>query len=80
MNCYECYPKSEPAVALCQLCGKGLCRDHCVRQERQVVQHVPSGMAAQTRMLDRILPRLVCAECDAAVGTGDAAGTVAVRC
>ncbi len=74
MNCYECHPRVETAVAICHLCGKGLCREHAVWQERKVYGHVPSGMAAQVKALDRTLPRIVCAECDTAVGTGDANG------
>lgn len=79
MNCYDCHPKTETAVAICQLCGKGLCRRHAVRQERKVLKHIPSGMASQVRVGDRILPRFVCAECDAAVGTGDAGGQADIR-
>ncbi|MBU0608716.1 MAG: DUF2180 family protein [Armatimonadetes bacterium] len=74
MNCYECHPGVETAVAVCHLCGKGLCREHCVRQERKVHEHIPSGMTSQVRPRERTLPRMVCGECDAAVGTSDAAG------
>lgn len=79
MNCYECGPKVEAAVAACQLCGKGLCPDHCVRQERKVFEHVPSGMAFQVRVRGRTVPRMVCAECDATVGTADAEGSLDLR-
>ncbi len=78
MNCYECHAKPEPAVAVCRLCGKGLCREHTVRQERKVYRHVPSGMAAQVKVCARTLPRMVCAECAAAVGTEDADSTAAI--
>lgn len=78
MNCYDCQPHAEPAVAVCRLCGKGLCRQHCVRQELSVFERVPSGMAAQTRATGRTLPRLVCQECHAAVGTGDCGGRVLI--
>lgn len=79
MNCYDCHPKPTPAVATCHLCGKGVCREHCVRQERPVLEHVPSGMAAQIRRTGRLLPRMVCQECAAAVGTSDLAGSVLIR-
>ncbi|MHB8995565.1 MAG: DUF2180 family protein [Armatimonadota bacterium] len=79
MNCYDCHPRPTPAVAVCQLCGKGLCTEHCVRQERPVLEHVPSGMTAQIRRTGRSLPRMVCQECGAAVGTSDSAGCVAIR-
>lgn len=78
MNCYDCHPKAETAVAICRLCGKGLCRDHCLRQERKVFEHTASGMAAQVRVTGRVVPRMVCAECDAAVGTSDRDGRVEI--
>lgn len=71
MNCYDCGPEARPAVACCRLCGKGLCRAHCVRREREVLEHLPSGMAAQVRPTDRRIPRMLCAECAEAVGTAD---------
>jgi hypothetical protein len=79
MNCHDCHPRAETAMAVCQLCGKGLCREHCVRQEREVYEHIPSGMAAQVRATGRKAPRMVCRECDAAVGTRDTGGHVDVR-
>jgi hypothetical protein len=74
MNCYDCHPRIETAVAVCQLCGKGLCRTHCVRQERPVYQHVPFGLGIQVRATGRKVPRMVCGECEAAVGTADDRG------
>ena len=79
MNCHDCHPQAESAVAVCKLCGKGLCREHCVRQEREVFEHIPSGMAAQVRATGRTAPRMVCTECDAEVGTADADGRVDLR-
>jgi hypothetical protein len=79
MNCYDCLPASHPAVAVCCLCGKGVCIEHCVRQGRTVLEHVPSGMSAQIRRTGRSLPRMVCQECAEAVGTSDSAGSVAIR-
>jgi hypothetical protein len=79
VNCYDCDPEAEVAVAVCVLCGKGLCRRHTIRQDRAIYEHVHSGMAAQVRVRERRVPRMVCAECDAAVGTGDAGGSVDVR-
>ena len=79
MNCYDCDPKATPAVARCKLCGKGLCLEHCVRQERPVYERVPSGMTDQIRATGRRAPRMVCRECDQAVGVGDAAGAIERR-
>lgn len=79
MHCYDCLPEEVQAVAVCCLCGKGVCGKHCLRQERVVLQPVSSGMAAQVRRAARNLPRMVCTECAAAVGTADAAGEVVIR-
>jgi hypothetical protein len=78
MNCYDCDPEAVPAVAVCELCGKGLCREHCIRQDRPVYEHVPSGMAAQVRDTGLRAPRMVCGECAQAAGTGDRAGAIDV--
>lgn len=66
MNCYECHPRAEPAVAVCSRCGKGLCHEHTIKQELSVLVHVPSGMAHQTRNSGRSEPRMLCGECFAA--------------
>lgn len=63
MNCYDCQPKATPAVAVCVACGKGVCTDHCVRHEREVVERVATGMAAQERATGRKVPRMLCSEC-----------------
>ncbi|MEA3403501.1 MAG: DUF2180 family protein, partial [Armatimonadota bacterium] len=76
MQCYDCLPTSSVAVAVCVLCGKGLCREHMVRQERTVYEHVPSGMAAQVRATGRKIPRLVCKECAEGVGVSDVEGRI----
>jgi hypothetical protein len=71
MNCYDCQPSVRDAVAVCGLCGKGLCMDHHVRLERTVFEHVPSGMTAQIRQTGRAIPRMLCQECARGVGTAD---------
>ena len=76
MDCYDCASEPTPAVAICHLCGKGLCRQHCVPQTLPVFEHVPSGMAAQVRPTGKRLPRMLCMECADAVGTSDAGGRV----
>jgi hypothetical protein len=79
MTCYDCHPEATPAVAICRLCGKGICREHCIRQNRPVYEHVPSGMAAQVRDTGRRAPRLLCKECAQAVGAGDRGATIDVH-
>jgi hypothetical protein len=65
MNCYDCQPNSTTAVAVCVACGKGVCMEHCVRHDRQVVERVTTGMAAQDRPTGRKVPRMLCGECAA---------------
>jgi hypothetical protein len=55
MNCYDCTTrgKTEVAVAVCQRCGAGACRD-CVRSHsRSLDQHGTLGTAhpGETRTL-----------------------------
>ncbi|AJF07525.1 DUF2180 family protein [Geoalkalibacter subterraneus] len=58
MNCYPCARenKETPAVAVCSVCGKGLCLEHTVERELPLVQRV-SGW------VDQSLIHLLCAEC-----------------
>jgi hypothetical protein len=79
MNCYDCQASPAPAVAVCHLCGKGICREHCVRQQLRVIALTPGGMAHVERPTGRCLPRFVCRECAAATGTADVQGRVVIR-
>ena len=65
MNCYVCNKlgKQEPAVAICIVCGMGLCMDHVVREELPVYESVNAGMAASKHKLPATLPRILCPEC-----------------
>lgn len=68
MLCYDCHPNETPAVAVCVACGKGVCWEHCVRHDRQVIEKVASGMAAQERATGRKVPRMLCEECATGMG------------
>ncbi|MCP9956447.1 DUF2180 family protein [Streptomyces sudanensis] len=53
MNCYEC-ARPAPAVAVCHLCGAGLCRDHVrvrVEEVHRAAGPGPSRSAHGRRML-----------------------------
>lgn len=63
MNCYDCHPRQTPAVAMCMACGKGICMDHLVRHERDVVAKVSGGMTTVDRPTGRKVPRMLCGEC-----------------
>ena len=45
MNCFECAKttKAEPAVAVCQHCGVGLCFDHLIEATHQLVGGTHEG-------------------------------------
>lgn len=79
MNCYDCDTDDRPAVAICCLCGKGLCREHCVRLERRVLRRIAAGMASQTLPTGRWVPRMLCRECAEAVGGEAVGGAVEVE-
>jgi hypothetical protein len=71
MNCYECDHEERPAVAVCRICGKGVCRDHSVALSRCVYEHVSAGMATQLRLTGKRVGMMVCAECAAALGDSE---------
>jgi hypothetical protein len=78
MNCFDCHPAAASAVAVCVLCGKAVCHDHCVRQTLRVHERVPSGMAAQVVATGRQVPRMLCRECAVGLG-GRAVSRIEVR-
>ena len=69
MLCYDCHPEATPAVAVCVACGKGICMEHCVRHDRHVMESVAAGMASQQRDTGRKVPRMMCGECAAGMGS-----------
>ena len=77
MDCYDCQPRDRSAVAVCVMCGKAVCHDHCVERKLRVYERVPGGMAAQVIATGRSIPRMLCREC--AAGIGGAAGRIEVQ-
>jgi hypothetical protein len=78
MNCYDCHPQVEAAVAVCQLCGKGLCHDHVMRFDRRVQQVDPAALGRRTLPTGKTIPRLLCTECGEAVGVKDEQETIKI--
>ncbi|HBY97006.1 MAG: DUF2180 family protein [Ardenticatenaceae bacterium] len=63
MKCYVCAKTGETmdAVAVCAICGMGLCLDHAIEREIPLVQRV-SGWASQSTM------HILCKQCSKVLG------------
>ena len=69
MKCYECSKKgrSTDAVALCMVCGMGLCMDHAIRENLPVIDIIDWGFGKEEHRYPVDIPRFLCSECKAAV-------------
>ena len=65
MKCYVCAKegKESTAVAVCIVCGMGLCMDHAIRKETEVWQ---GGYPFPVKKSQRTVPRILCPACAAA--------------
>ncbi|OPY39084.1 MAG: hypothetical protein A4E35_00318 [Methanoregula sp. PtaU1.Bin051] len=65
MKCYVCARegKDSDAVAVCIVCGMGLCMRHAVRTETEVWQ---GGYPFPARKRQKKIPRILCPDCNAA--------------
>ncbi|NYT17726.1 MAG: DUF2180 family protein [Methanomicrobiales archaeon] len=59
MKCYICDIEGaeHEAVAVCQICGMGLCREHAIRENIQI-PHVILGQTVKTS-----IPVFLCPDC-----------------
>ena len=59
MKCYVCAKegKDTEAIAICIVCGMGLCEDHIVHEELEVWT---GGYPFPAEKLDETLPRILC--------------------
>ena len=62
LKCYDCMEegKDSEAVAICIVCGKGLCLDHARRMDLPIRG---SKYPAPAKVLKKELPRIVCNYC-----------------
>ncbi|RLI75603.1 hypothetical protein DRO97_02925 [Archaeoglobales archaeon] len=62
MKCYICAEegKETDAVAICIVCGMGLCMDHLVREEMEVWK---GDYPFPSKKLKKTIPRIVCQVC-----------------
>jgi hypothetical protein len=69
MKCYVCAKqgRDEAAVAICIVCGMGLCMDHALKDELMVRDIVDWGIGEERIEYPHTLPRFVCPECRVAI-------------
>lgn len=62
MKCYICDQegRSTDAVAICIVCGMGLCRDHAIREELEVRE---GGYPFPEVKMKQTIPRILCPDC-----------------
>lgn len=62
LKCYECTLKrvKEEAVAICIMCGKGMCMEHAKRVDLPIWE---GGYPTPVKILKKGLPRFICEEC-----------------
>lgn len=64
MNCFECAPEPRPAVAVCVLCGAGVCADHVTVTVHHLTRVEPLN---RTVAVDPAARRIYCPTCAAAI-------------
>ena len=69
MKCYICAKqgKHEEAVAICIVCGMGLCADHAIKEELLVKDVIDWGFGEERIEYPHTLPRFLCPECRLAI-------------
>jgi hypothetical protein len=69
MKCYICAKQGveKDAVAICIVCGMGLCLGHAFKDELMVRDIVDWGFGEEKIEYPHTLPRFICAECKLAI-------------
>ncbi|MCP1662018.1 hypothetical protein J2T61_000689 [Methanocalculus sp. AMF5] len=62
MKCYICAEqgKDTDAVAICIVCGMGVCMDHAIREE---IEKWEGGYPFPAKKLKLSIPRILCPPC-----------------
>jgi hypothetical protein len=65
MKCYVCAKQGvdKDAVAMCIVCGMGLCMGHAFKEELLVRDVIDWGFGEERIEYPKTLPRFICAEC-----------------
>jgi hypothetical protein len=69
MKCYVCAKQGidKEAVAICIVCGMGLCLGHAFKEELLVRDVIDWGFGEERIKYPHTLPRFICAECKLAI-------------
>ncbi len=59
--------KDSDAVAICVVCGMGLCMDHVIREEIEIWE---GGFPLPSKKLEKTLPKMLCKWCYEAYQSG----------
>jgi len=70
MKCYVCAKQGvdKDAVAICIVCGMGLCLGHAFKEQLAVKDIIDWGLGEEKIVYPHPLPRFICAECKLAMG------------
>lgn len=62
LKCYQCAENGvdEEAVAVCIMCGMGLCMEHAIMADLPIWE---GGYPAPVKVLKKGLPRILCSYC-----------------
>ena len=65
MKCYICSERGvdRDAIAVCIVCGMGVCREHLVREELAVMDIFDWGMEREKIVYPKTTPRILCIYC-----------------
>lgn len=69
MKCYQCarVGVEEDAVAICVVCGMGLCMEHAIREELPVIDLIDWGLGQEQIRYPSTIPRFICSDCKYAI-------------
>ncbi|UUX93566.1 DUF2180 family protein [Methanoplanus endosymbiosus] len=69
MKCYICAKEGvdSDAVAVCIVCGMGLCMEHAIREDNDVWE---GGYPFPASRISKSLPRILCPDCYNALKKG----------
>jgi hypothetical protein len=69
MKCYTCVLEGgdHEAVAVCIVCGKGLCMEHAIHEDIELWE---GNYPFSSKRIKTKLPRILCEECRAAYSSG----------